>query len=177
MYWESAKNSPERSHRIQTRPGETPQAITLNDMERRLAITLARAWIKYDDTINYPDTINGLPPLVNNAEAIGAELAYCRLNNIYPNLNLNGFETHDCILADGTKVNVKFSRYTNPNYHLIVQIKKYDTYPDIYALMVGKWPTYRYIGYVPKHEVIRPERINRDLPVPAYAYPRKYLQT
>lgn len=177
MYSELAKRPLSKDRR--TNPGSPKKGplgtVTLTIIEQRLARTLARAWTEYDNTIDYPGTISGLDDLTNNTNAIGAELAFCRIHNIYPNLNLNGFERHDCTLPDGTKVDVKYSPHENPNYHLIVQIKNYKKYPDVYALMTGTWPIYHYWGYVPKKDIIRPERINNNLPVPAYAYPRKEL--
>ena len=150
--------------------------ITLNETERSLATHLARQWTEYDDKIGYPPTLNGLTPLQNNIQAIGAEIAFCRAANIYPNLNLNGFEEWDCILPGGTKVNVKQSPKQDPNLDLLVQIKNYKRYPDIYVLMIGEFPTCRHAGWIEKEKVIRPERINYHLPKPAYTYPRRHLK-
>lgn len=155
---------------------DIPVNITLNETEQRLAKYLASQWTKYDDQIGYPPTISGKPVLQNNIDAIGAEIAFCKAANIYPNLNLHGFEEWDCTLPGGTKVNVKQSPRKGSHLDLLVQIKKYKTYPDIYVLMIGTFPTYEYAGWIEKEKVIKPERINHRLPKPAYTYPRRHLK-
>lgn len=150
--------------------------VTLNEAEQRLAKFIASQWTAYDDRINYPPTLNGLTPLQNNTEAFGAELAFCKLVNVYPNTHIGGFEEWDCILPGGTKVNVKQSPRRDPKLDLIVQIKKYEKFPDIYALMIGTFPTYEYAGWIEKAAVIQPERINYRLPKPAYTFPRSQMK-
>lgn len=87
-------------------------------------------------------------------EGIGAEVAFCRFSNIYPDLTTEPRRGgYDCIMPDGTTVDVKSCRYVD-NPYLVVKHTKKISDADRYVLMVGKFPEYSYAGYLPAKEVI-----------------------
>ena len=81
-------------------------------------------------------------------QGFGGELAFCRLANVFPDLTVHnrsaakGQDTGDCIL-DGLRIDVKTSKKADSG--LWVNVRKIGTV-DVYALMVGTFPTFRLVG-------------------------------
>jgi len=157
--------------------------IILNESEQALAKYLVWRWGMYEKTAKkmIAPNLSGAANNSNNLNAIGAEIGYCRLMNVYPNLWVWGDQdrprgaVHDAVLPDGRTVNVKQSSRHGDEYDLIVPIHNYSR-PDIYALLVGEFPEYYYRGYIEADKIIQEHMINKKLPVPAYAYPRRELK-
>ena len=77
-------------------------------------------------------------------DGVGAELAFCRMMNIYPDLSIGARSGgSDCVLA-GRTIDVKQTRYKTG--HLLAVRKKSVDPCDLYALMIGAFPTYRFAG-------------------------------
>jgi hypothetical protein len=92
-----------------------------------------------------------------DVEGFAAELAFSRLVNVYPDLTIGarhgGF---DCELNEyfGIRVDVKATRYRSGR--LLATRGKFDVSDvDVYALMVGEMPTYRFVGWATKEELIQ----------------------
>jgi hypothetical protein len=106
-----------------------------------------------------------------NAKAIGAELAFCRLVNVYPDLSVLKPGEHDCVFA-GATWDVKYIE--DPAHNLIVSLSKKDERKrsDFYVVMLAMWENFmepaefRYLGYATAKMVF--ENINHNLPEPAY---------
>jgi hypothetical protein len=98
-------------------------------------------------------------------QAYGAELAFCKLTNVYPDLDTTPrSEVMDCFYNECI-VDVKHTRRTDRSGNLLVtkeSTKK--ELPDVYVLVVGKLPTYWYVGWSIPDSVIRPEKLVTDLP-------------
>jgi hypothetical protein len=89
-------------------------------------------------------------------EGIGAELAFCKMFNIYPDLQVDHLPEEDALLRTGQKVDVKTTKYERG--HLIVALwKKHKM--DLYSLMVGKFPLYRFAGVIPAEKVFLPSNL------------------
>lgn len=89
---------------------------------------------------------------------IGAELAFCRLMNVYPDLTLDlraGGE--DCWWA-GRSVDVKGTRYPTGKL-LAVPTKLNRDGAEVYALMTGTFPTYTFRGLAAKDALLRADRL------------------
>jgi hypothetical protein len=132
--------------------------ITLNEPEQRLARYLAA--LRYAHN-RRKGAINGRVGTqsdeVTDLEGAGAELAFCKIFNIWPDTEIGERPDHDAILKDGRRVDVKATRH--PHGHAIAVRKKLSHPPDVYALMVGTFPTYRYAGMIPASKLLCEEKL------------------
>ena len=91
-------------------------------------------------------------------EGYGAELAFCKLFNVYPDMSIDADpsadRTGDAIWM-GKTVDVKTSKYKTARL-LAVRWKKKK---DLYALMVGTFPKYEFRGMATGDELIRQENL------------------
>ena len=114
--------------------------ITLSDPEQLLATYVARK--RYEYNRNTGTKNNKLGPQTDeftDKEGIAAEIAFCKMMNLYPDLSTENRPPHDAILKDGTTVDVKATKYRNG--HLLATDSKGNSRSDIYVLMVGEFPT------------------------------------
>jgi hypothetical protein len=89
-------------------------------------------------------------------EGVGAELAFCKLANVYPDTG-NAPRPEDCHLADGRRVDVKATRHANG--HLLAVRWKKPGAVHLYVLMVGEFPRYRCAGFFPSDELLLDARL------------------
>jgi len=89
-------------------------------------------------------------------EGIGAELAFCKIMNIYPDLQFGERPIEDAVLPDGRTVDIKTTQYKQGRL-LAVPWKKPNI--DLFALMVGTFPKYRFAGMMTADELLRTERL------------------
>lgn len=143
------------------------QILTLNPTEQRLARYLAAERMKYDRARSATATLYNREAGSNELDSIGAEIAFCRMMNVYPDIDPTHYLPHDAVLADGRTVDIKQTKL--PNGRLMVKAKDRKRYPDLYALMVGEFPTYRLAGFVEAREIVSDRRLMRGLQYPAYA--------
>lgn len=142
--------------------------VTLNAIEQALVKHLAKKRIEHDRSVGAMATIyHGAQALENEVDSLGAEFAYCKVMNVYPDTDPGHFSPFDARLRDGRAVDVKSTR--RHNGRLLVKAKDRADVPDLYALMVGTFPSYRLAGHITAAELLREERVDRSLPHPAYA--------
>lgn len=106
-------------------------------------------------------------------EGVGAELAFCKLANVYPDTG-NAPRPEDCHLADGRRVDVKATRHEH-GHLLAVRWKKVGAV-HLYVLMVGEFPRYRCAGFYPSDDLLREERLKEIGGGLAYAASQDELQ-
>ena len=91
-------------------------------------------------------------------EGICAELAFCKIKNLYPDLSIHEkVQLVDCVWR-GYKVDVK----NTTTGRLLIQKDDSGVFGnpiEIYVLMIGKIPRYQYFGWAWKWELIRRENI------------------
>ena len=96
-----------------------------------------------------------------NLNGFGAELVFCRLCGVEFDSSTNQKESHfnkeDAILKDGTTVDVKNTTY--PNGKLLVRTGKESKLVDIYALVIGTFPVFKFSGWASYKDIIQPKRI------------------
>jgi len=96
-------------------------------------------------------------------QGFGGELAFCRLANVFPDLTVHnrsaskGEDQGDCIL-NGQRIDVKTSKKAEAA--LWVPVRKIGT-ADAYALMTGKFPTFRLVGMADV-ETVKNEKVWND---------------
>jgi len=134
------------------------QFVVLSEAEQRLAKFLAtrryqNARSKGLHNAKMGDQSNELTDL----EGIASEIAFCKLMNIYPDLDLDHTNSADCFLRDGRAVDVKSTVY-NSGRLLSVRWKDASKV-DIFVLMVGEFPRYRCAGFMSSAELIQPNRL------------------
>ena len=93
-----------------------------------------------------------------NLNGFGAELAFCRLCSIEFDSSTDQKENHfnkvDATLKGGRTVDVKNTTYLKGN--LIVRTGKEEKYVDIYALVIGTFPAFKFSGWASYEDIIKP---------------------
>ena len=96
-----------------------------------------------------------------NLNGFGAELSFCRLCGVEFDSSTDQKESHfsnaDAILKDGTTVDVKNTTY--PNGKLLVRTGKERKLIDIYALVIGTFPVFKFSGWASYKDIIQQELI------------------
>lgn len=94
-------------------------------------------------------------------EGVCAEYAFSKitggkhLTDVY--LRNAESDNGDVVLSDGRVVDVKVTKYRNGR--LLVPLWKKDSNVDVYALMIGECPVYRFVGMVAAEEVYCDDKI------------------
>ena len=137
--------------------------ITLNDAEQRLAKYVAKHRYRNARSRNKVDAKIG--PQSNwetDLEGIAGEIAFCKHMNVYPDLDTDLETLPDVdawhVLLD--RVDVKTTAYHTGRLLAVLSKKGHAT--DTYALMIGKFPTYRFVGFASASELFKDENI-KDL--------------
>jgi hypothetical protein len=119
--------------------------LTLTPVEQRLARYLALQRFTNNRKGGVVDQQKSHQPAEEmELDSVGAELAFCRMFNIYPDLTTEVRSGGpDCVLA-GRTLDVKQTHHRHG--HLIASKRKAEAPSDLYALVIGVFPTYRYVG-------------------------------
>jgi len=141
--------------------------IELTPIEQEIVKMVSVARFEHARKNKYKATIyNGTPAMKNETDSYGAEVAYCRLMNVYPDFVIEKTPWFDATLRDGSKVDVKQTKYKGGK--LMAKHKPREGIPDLYALMIGVFPSYRYVGELRGEELLTEDRIDTSLANPAY---------
>ena len=129
--------------------------ITLSKNEQRLAKFIARSRYENARSNNIPDLkICNQSNEESDLEGFGAELAYCKLMNLYPDLETGDIiPNFDCVSRLGVTIDIKTTKYKSG--HLLATLKKKDNPPDKYVLVIGEFPNYRIVGEVGADEFLQ----------------------
>jgi hypothetical protein len=103
--------------------------------------------------------LGGQTTEITDLDGFGAEMAFCKIANCYPDLKIGLDNDYDC-LYNGLKIDVKQTKYKKGR--LLATLKKTNSDVDIYVLMIGEFPNYEFIGWARKDDLIKPENI-KDL--------------
>lgn len=127
----------------------------------KLVDYMARVRSEYSRKANLIDMkVSSESGLAIDTLGAGGELAYCRLMNVYPDLDPHTLNIADCTLHDGsaagTLVDVKTT--SNPEGKLYVAPWKRGKV-DLFVLMVANPPTFTYRGSLPSIDMIAPYRL------------------
>ena len=149
--------------------------ITLNEIEIRLAKCVGkkrfelarkkgRANLRVGGQSDYETDLNGA----------AGEIAFCKAMNVYPNLIVGEIDEYDADIPEGT-VDVKTTKYRNGRL-LAVRSKKMRQ-ADLYALLTGKIPHFRFIGMAKGSELFKDENIKDLGRGPGYVLDQSELTT
>lgn len=140
--------------------------IELTAGEQRVARHLARVRYLGCRLAGSPNVrAGGQSDAVTDLEGVGAELAFCKLFNVWPGRAFEGGPPPsaargedgggDALLC-GWPVDVKATKYATGRL-LAVRWKRRG--PGAFALMVGAFPAYRLKGFMPAARLIDPARL------------------
>ena len=93
-------------------------------------------------------------------QGIGSEMICAKLLNVYPDLTVRtsgAMPKEDFITPRGCSVDVKCTHYVDGR--LLVQRFKIKNPCDLYVLMIGEFPTFRFAGACTKEELFLPENL------------------
>ena len=148
------------------------QEICLNTVEQRIAKFVAKTRHDTNRSKGVVDKkVGGQGAEQTDLDGIGAELAYCKITNSYPDFD-DSPGTWDALSKKGARIDVKTTRYRGG--HLVSRMGS-NSDAEIYVLLVGEFPSYRVAGWTtadhlmgteinlgrgPTHGVPQPELIN-----------------
>ena len=97
-------------------------------------------------------------PASIEVNGMGAELAFCKAFNLWPDLTV-GVRSGggDALNQDGKSVDVKATPHVNGM--LLVTPDKVEHGIDLYALVTGFMPYYNVIGYATRYEIFKKENM------------------
>lgn len=131
--------------------------VELNEAEQRLARWLARERHRRNRTSGVENMkVSDIPDDVVDLDGMGGELAFAKLFNCFPDTGLDAKPDADVVLPDGRSVDVKTTRYQTGRL-LAVRWKTRNV--DLYALMVGVFPRYRFAGMLPAEKLIHDDKL------------------
>jgi hypothetical protein len=140
--------------------------ITLSSADQELTKTIATKRSEYAKKNGFHNNWGSKTAFEIDLEGFGAELAFCRLFDCNPDLAIELKEMDfDTITKKGNKVDVKYT--SKEDGDLLVKTSKKKGQVDIYALMTGKFPTYRFVGYATSDKVY-------NAPITNYGYTDNY---
>ena len=89
-------------------------------------------------------------------QAAGSELMFCKIMNLYPELScLYHWGMKDCYLQNGMSVDVKMRMGWNEVRSLEVPAGMKEKSADVYALMIGRMPIYKFLGWADGDDVFK----------------------
>jgi len=136
--------------------------VTLNEAEQRLAEYVARARYHNNRKNGVVDRkMGGQSNELTDLDGIAGEIAFCKLFNVFPDLQTER-PGGRCDAWTRTLGAVDVKATWRPRGRLLVTMKKKDKPPDTFALMIGDYPTYRFVGWARAEDVIVPGTL-RDL--------------
>jgi len=143
------------------------QSIALTTAEMKLAHFIAKNRNGSNRYFNITNLkISSDSPHAVDLEGIAGEIAFCRLFNVYPDLDTDRPPPHpfyDATIppSPGYRIDVKTTKYDNGK--LLVDARKNSVKTDavdFYALMTGSFPgPYTYRGMIARETIIAPHRI------------------
>ena len=134
--------------------------VLLNESEQRLAKYIAKRRYEINREKGTVDAKKGEQSNeFVDLEGIAGEIAFCKIYNLYPDLEVKvttqKTDKGDCIYK-GHKIDVKTTSYKTGK--LICALWK-NNEVDLYALMVGAFPSYEFRGFSYASELKKKENI------------------
>ena len=135
--------------------------ITLNETEQKLCKDIASN--RYSNNRANSVSNKKIGKQTNeetDLEGIAAELAFCKLFNVYPDLTIysrsSSQDKGDVLLPNGKTVDIKTTKYKTGK---LLAVTWKSNKVDYYALMVGEFPNYTFKGFMESSELLKPSRL------------------
>lgn len=140
---------------------------TLNDMEQLIVQSVSEKRFQNNRNKNVKNSrIGDQSDESTDREGFGAEMAFCKLFNVYPDFSIEPRSSNDdkgdAILPIETRgsVDVKSTKYRTGR--LITPTWKKKGNVDYYALMIGEFPSYEFRGFMGAEKLMQEDRV-RDM--------------
>ena len=126
--------------------------VLLNETEQIIAKILAERRYKNNRARGVVDRqIGGQSSEETDLNGLGAEMAFAKMFNVYPDLgDVPGKE--DGITRKGYTYDVKTTKYKNGR--LLAVMSKQIEDCNLYVLMIGEFPSYRIVGYARAEDLL-----------------------
>lgn len=131
--------------------------IELTEAEQKLATFLARARYEFNRENGVQENQqSGRDPVMQDRDAIGAELAFCRKHNCYPDMRHDAPTAGPDALLFADTVDVKYS----PQKKYMNVARSCERHPfDWYVAVTGKFPCYEIVALLARDEVFTEENL------------------
>jgi len=149
--------------------------VILNEAEQKIAKFIGKLRKNNAEGQGYKSTPYGRNIDIIEAESVAAEMAFCKLANLYPDLSPGEKDNDaDATTYYGKTVDVKQTPYQDG--HLLVKPVKKIGDVDYYVLMIGEMPTFRFAGFVSEHDIIKPGKIKQTGYTNSYSMDQEELE-
>ena len=132
---------------------------TLNEAEQKLAQHLSKRRYEHARSNGIKDLKMGEQSnYETDLEGVAAEIAFSKLANVYPDLDIGLTKDWD-VIYKGFKIDVKVSKYKTAK--LLATLKKTDCDIDYYVLLTGVFPgPYTLRGVARKCDLIQAKNVS-----------------
>jgi hypothetical protein len=137
--------------------------VTLDETEQIVCQMLAEARHNNNRTCGVRNAkVGSQSDAFTDLEGVAAEFAFCKLFNVYPDFSINprssaeGEDDGDAVLKDGRTVDVKSTKYKSGR---LLAVPWKEPTVDLFALMVGTFPSYTFKGFMRRDELLTPQRL------------------
>lgn len=118
--------------------------------------------IIYNNSIIYncTDKMTGYPTLETQTIGLGGKFAFYMMHNIDTKFLLNTDIKENendifIVLQSSITVLTKTNKKSYNNLKLLVDVRKENSKVNLYALMIGKLPTFKFMGFFPMREIVK----------------------
>ena len=134
--------------------------IKLNESEQAICVDIAKKRFDNNRKSNVKNSkIGEQSDYVTDLEGFAAEMAFSKIFNVYPDFSVetrNANEDQGDCVVNNKIVDVKTTKYKTGKL-LAVKWKASNT--DLYALMIGEFPSYTFKGFMTSKELLKEKRI------------------
>lgn len=136
------------------------KTITLNKSEQTICETIAMARFNNNRENNITNAkVGDQDNYETDLEGFAAEVAFCKLFNVYPDFSVetrtSKEDDGDCIVNSKT-VDVKTTKYKSGK---LLAVSWKESNVDLFALMIGEFPTYTFKGFMTSKELLKKHRL------------------
>ena len=142
------------------------QTVSLTTAERKLAHFVARNRNGNNRHFNKANLkISSEDAATVDLEGMCGEIAFCKLFNVYPDLDTNREPPHplyDAVIPPppGFRIDVKTTKYENGKLLVDARKGRKTDGVDFYALMTGTFPgPYTFRGFIAREQIIQPHKL------------------
>lgn len=126
--------------------------VSLSPIEQKIVEYIAKHRTDNNKKAGTHSNFNNDDPYKIDINGFGAEMAFCKLTNTYPDFTTEVRKGGvDCVYK-GHRVDVKWTGLKNPKL-LIKKEHKVKGMVDVYVLMIGKYPNFEVLGFATDDEV------------------------
>jgi len=142
------------------------QTVSLTTAERKLAHFIAKNRNGSNRSFNVTNLKISLDDAATvDLEGMCGEIAFCKLFNVYPDLDTDREPPHplyDAVIPPppGFRIDVKTTKYDTGKLLVDARKGKKTDGVDFYALMTGSFPgPYTFRGFIAREQIIQPHKL------------------